>query len=348
MKRILLFLICSFLNALAAGPIVSIIGTDDNPHPLIDELIEHPVMQRMKEIDQSGVARYFQNLPDFPRFDHCVGVYMLLQRFNAPFDACVAGLLHDVSHTVFSHVADYLFRGKDGEHSYQDGIHLGFLKQHEVDRMLLPHAFSLNDIDPDRFIILEKPLPELCADRIEYNLHTGYLWGVISQEEIEEILQDLRYENGTWYFQSRTQARRFADLPLHFNVTLWGESGNLILYHWTSQALRRAMDIGEISMEQIHFSTDRVVLDKLMASNDAVIKSYMQRCSSFQDYYVETSPEEADVYIPIKFRGIDPLVKTEQGLGRLTDLDPEFAKQWNEVKLFAQKGCHLGTFSEFE
>ena len=180
--------------------------------------------------------------------------------------------------------------------------------------MLLSHTFSLNDIDPERFIILEKPLPELCADRIEYNLHTGYLWGVISQDEIEEVLQDLRYENGTWYFQSQTQARRFADLPLHFNVTLWGESGNLIIYHWTSQALKRAMDIGEISMDEIHFSTDRLVLDKLMASDDAVIESYMQRCCSFQDYYSESSPEVADVYIPIKFRGIDPLVKTEKGL----------------------------------
>ena len=30
MKRILLFLICSFLNILAAAPIVSIIGTDKN------------------------------------------------------------------------------------------------------------------------------------------------------------------------------------------------------------------------------------------------------------------------------------------------------------------------------
>lgn len=321
--------------------IVSIIGSEETPHPLIEKLLEHPAMQRMKEIDQSGIAKYYLGLPSFRRFDHCVGVYMLLRRFHAPLDVCVAGLLHDVSHTVFSHVADYLFRGADLDHSYQDQIHLWYLEQCAIEGKLSPYHLSLKDIDPDQFHILEKPLPELCADRIEYNLHTGYLWEILTQAEIEEILKDLQYQEGTWFFQTQQIARKFAELPLHFNMTLWGDVNNLIVYHWTSLALKRALEIDEVTSEEIHFSTDRIVLQKLLISEDMQIRDFMHRCFCFADCYEKTSPEKADLYIPIKFRGIDPWVQTSEGLMRLTALDMEFAKKWEEVKTFADQGHHL-------
>jgi len=75
--------------------------------PVILELIASKAMERLKEIDQAG---YFE--PYYPgtahsRFEHSVGVYLLLKMFGAPIHEQIAGLIHDVSHSAFSHCVDY-------------------------------------------------------------------------------------------------------------------------------------------------------------------------------------------------------------------------------------------------
>ena len=76
-------------------------------------VINSDVMQRLKDIDQSGAARYLGvKLPAFSRYEHSVGVYALLKKAGALKKEQVAGLLHDASHTVFSHVGDYIWAKK--------------------------------------------------------------------------------------------------------------------------------------------------------------------------------------------------------------------------------------------
>ena len=41
-------------------------------------------------------------------FEHSLGVYLLLRRLGADRREQVAGLLHDISHTAFSHAVDFL------------------------------------------------------------------------------------------------------------------------------------------------------------------------------------------------------------------------------------------------
>jgi uncharacterized protein len=96
--------------------------------PLALELIQSPVMQRLKYINQYGVNEFV--LPaktyHYTRFDHCLGVYQILKARGAPRLEQIAGLLHDASHTVFSHTMDVLFMGGMNKGSYQDSIHEDF------------------------------------------------------------------------------------------------------------------------------------------------------------------------------------------------------------------------------
>lgn len=297
-------------------------------------------MQRLKEIDQSGITRYTSDLPAFTRFDHSLGVYTLLRRYEAPMEECIAGLLHDASHTVFSHVGDFLFGDGDLKESYQDSIHLWYLKQQGIADILSPCGLTIEDIDPKRadFTALEQPLPDMCADRIEYNLHTAYLFGLMSQEDISTILNDLQYRQGKWFFYNRHSARRFADLSLHFTENFWGTAENLLSYIWGAEALRQAIVIGEISTEEMHFSTDQKVLEKLWASKDPIVQEYLEQCYHPLNYYAIVPKNEEELFISGKFRGIDPLVWEDGELARLTSLDAKFAAEYKRISDITSQG----------
>ncbi len=82
--------------------------------PIILELLASPALQRLKGVDQFGYLPGYAIVPagGFPggpvsRFEHSVGVYLLLRKYGAPLEEQIAGLLHDVSHAVFSHSIDY-------------------------------------------------------------------------------------------------------------------------------------------------------------------------------------------------------------------------------------------------
>ena len=155
-------------------------------NPLTRALLKSPAMERIKHIDQSGPLVYFGLAPEYRRYDHCVGVWDLVRRFGGSDQEQAAALLHDASHTVFSHVADHLFHGREKEHSYQDEIHLWFLEKMGIEKILKEHGIDdisiLNPDNPD-YRRLEQPSPGLCADRIEYLLHTGILFEKLTKEE---------------------------------------------------------------------------------------------------------------------------------------------------------------------
>src|SRR3989344_9249800 len=76
--------------------------------PLIIELLGNPLMKRLEHINQYGAFSYVCPKMYTTRLEHSLGVYFLLKSWGAPRAEQVAGLLHDVGHTVFSHVGDWL------------------------------------------------------------------------------------------------------------------------------------------------------------------------------------------------------------------------------------------------
>ena len=82
----------------------SVYGMIQIDDPAVRALIASPSLQRLKEIDQAGFLTPFRPEEDkITRFEHSVGVYVLLKLYGASLEEQVSGLIHDVSHTAFSH-----------------------------------------------------------------------------------------------------------------------------------------------------------------------------------------------------------------------------------------------------
>src|ERR1700678_3028959 len=67
------------------------------------DLIGCPTFQRLKGVRQAGPSSLAFPFKDVTRFEHSLGVFVLLRRLRASRREQVAGLLHDISHTAFSH-----------------------------------------------------------------------------------------------------------------------------------------------------------------------------------------------------------------------------------------------------
>lgn len=72
--------------------------------PVLIELLSAPSVIRLKNISQFGIPDQYYHLKNYSRFEHSVGVMILLRKLGASVEEQAAGLLHDVSVSAFSHI----------------------------------------------------------------------------------------------------------------------------------------------------------------------------------------------------------------------------------------------------
>lgn len=341
-----LYFLAFFLTATPATvtkqTVSTVWGQEEMDHPLLEQLLASPAMERIKKIDQSGPPAYFGYTPPFSRYDHCVGVWALLKHAGVTLEEQSAGLLHDASHTVFSHLADMLFCHDTRTHacSYQDSIHEWFLEKMDIPKLTLPYEIPLAMLNPDNenYAALERPLPHLCADRIQYNIHTGVIFKVISNKEAQEIVHDLQFKNGVWFFTSVPTAKKFAKLPLLFTKQLWGSPYNHIFYQFFSEILRQSFSDKLFTKEDFHFGTDQALLEKIQASSNHIIQTLLKKCTDIFAQFTVVPYGKGTYNHKPKCSGIDPLVMTRQGVKRLREIDPEFDQEFKEVQDWCTAG----------
>ena len=178
---------------------------------VIKELINTSVFQRLKRIHQGGVIFLVNPKINHTRFEHSIGVMLLIKKIGGIIEEQVAGLIHDISHTAFSHLIDYVLEIE--EEDYHENRFEEVLRDKELNSVLKKYQLDINKfIEIESYQLLEYPLPNLSADRIDYTLRDLFQIGEISIKEILWFLSGLKIvdnrivliseEHGKW-FQSK-------------------------------------------------------------------------------------------------------------------------------------------------
>lgn len=322
-------------------------GDFELTEPVLIDLFKCQAMERIKYVRQYGTIHYvIKQNKEYTRYEHCVGVWALLRIYGASLEEQIAGLLHDTSHTVFSHVGDVLFRHTSERSSYQDDIHEWYLKAQHIDTLLAQHNISLSAIlhKSGNHFMLEQDLPNICADRLEYNLQAGLLTNMLTLEDIATILKNIGYHEGRWFFTDKECAKKLALVSLFNTEHVWGSPTDQFIYTWTAHALNRALDIGLLTPDDIHFSTDPIVWDKLWITDDAIIIECINKIINYKKLVVIRTDQEGTMIIKNKFRGLNPLVQKHGELRRLTDIDDEYNQEYNRVKKQVTEGWSVDCF----
>jgi HD superfamily phosphohydrolase len=301
--------------------------------PLILELINSPSLQRLKDIDQVGYLPlyqkfYPQKIKKITRFEHSLGVFILLKKFQAPFEEQIAGLLHDISHGVFSHALDYVFKeGSEKNHTFQDNIFEDFIKNSEIPSILSKYGIKLDSIlNKNNLPLLERELPDLCADRIDYSLRNAICNQEATKKEIDYFLKNLLMENNLWVFKNFQSAQKYAKLFYRLNKLYYSGFPTAVMFRTVGDVLRYCLENRYLKREDL-FSTEKTVLKKIKSklNSDPKLKTLFQRMTG--KIKVKNDPQNYDVIVYCKSRIVDPLFKDRNKIKRLSQVD----KNWRKI-----------------
>lgn len=302
--------------------------------PVVLDLIKSPAIQRLKGIDQAGYYKLWAKPDtkmreyDNSRFAHSIGVYVLLKKYSASFEEQIAGLIHDVSHSAFSHCIDYVLDvGSEKEHNHQDNIFAEFVKKSEIPAILKKYNLKIDYIlNEHNFPLLERFLPELCADRIDYSLRTAVVFNELNQEDVKYFLDNLTTESNNWIFRNFESAKRYADLFLRLNRDYFAGLSSAIMFKSVGECLRYAIEKGYLTEEDL-YKTDKEVLKKIEKHlrKDEKLKLLFRRMNN--QVRVSNNPEDFDSRVFCKSRIVDPLYRYNGSVVRLSETNPE----WKEI-----------------
>ena len=297
-----------------------ICGENKILEPIIVEIINGPTLQRLKEIDQIG---YFE--PHFPgtahsRFEHSVGVYLLLKKYGANLTEQIAGLIHDVSHSAFSHCIDYVLNtDSEKDQSHQDSVHDGFVKKSEIPSILKKYNINLEYIlDDKNFPLKERELPDLCADRIDYSLRTAVIFKEIA--DASYFLENLVVNEKRWVFKTTEGAKKYAKLFKELNSKYYAGLQSAAMFASVGDYLKYAVSKKYISKKDL-YTTDKLVLSKIAPhlNSDEKLNLLFSRMSGKTNF--RNNPKSFDRDVFCKSRAVDPLCFHNGVVKHISEID---------------------------
>jgi len=299
---------------------------------VIVELINSLVLQRLKGVDQAGYPPLYKPRKRVSRFDHSVGVYWLLHMYGASIEEQIRGLIHDVSHSCFSHCIDYtLENGSEKTQNFQDDVFNIFVQKSNIKEIIEKHGFDFDYIIGNHFQLEEKELPALCADRIDYSLRDALSFGFINKKNVGYILEKLIVEEQNWVFKNLESAKKYANLFLRINTERYSGVSSAIMFRVVGDFLRYSLKEGYIIEEDL-YTTDNFVIEKInkFVDKDEVLDLLWRRMNNKAGKIIN-SPDDYHVRIFCKSRAIDPLFKDGGGqTKRLSSVDQPWRKVLNE------------------
>ncbi|HJW97015.1 MAG TPA: HD domain-containing protein [archaeon] len=316
-------------------------GEVEISEPVLLEVIMAGPVQRLKGLNQYGTWQFIMPSMKANRFDHSLGVCFLLRRMNASLEEQMAGLLHDISHTAFSHVVDYLYRQEEKQ-EHHDGLFQQVFMSSQI-----PKIAQTNGIRPELFLemgnffLLERPIPDLCADRLDYFFRDSVLLGVCKQDEIGTFMEHLVVQEGEIMVDDPLIAKMMAVGFMECSKRFWSSPTQAASYQILADAIKSGLEAGVIS-EKDFLLTDQEVYRKLRSSKNLNITSKLDILNP--EFFAVNSPDDFDFFVKTKARYIDPKVVRNGTVKRLSELDDAYKKVMQDFIGKVSGGYHVKVF----
>ncbi len=148
----------------------------------LEKYLQLDILQRLKGISFfCGMDYASKDMYDFKyyisRYDHSLNVALIVWRLTHDKKATLAGLFHDISTPVFSHVIDYMNGDYVNQESTEEYTEKILNSSEELKEYLASDGLTVEDIaDFKKYSIVDLDRPKMCADRLDGVLSAGMSW----------------------------------------------------------------------------------------------------------------------------------------------------------------------------
>lgn len=302
-------------------------GVTEINEPVLLDLIDSAAVQRLHGVLQHGVSAIIGVTRETSRFEHSMGVLILVRKLQASIEEQIASLLHDVSHTAFSHVIDYVFNSHDTQ-GYHEEHKLEYVSRTDIPEILNTHGYNWMDfMCEEEYSLLEQDLPHLCADRLDYFLRDARDLGLAGDHEVSATLEKLVNYRGRIVVTDLDTARWLGYTFIEGDKSSWANFREVGLYELAARAIRRGLKIGVLTEADL-WGTDHLAWDKLHNSLDPELQHNFRRVHAETDFiWDDNNPE---FLVSTKLRAIDPDVLLNGQVSPLSTLDSKFGRHKHE------------------
>lgn len=293
--------------------------------PFVAEAMEAPEMRRLQRVGMNCGCEYtsfplFQRIHEpYSRFDHSVGVALLVWRFTGDVRQTLAGLFHDIATPCFAHVVDFMLGDSMTQETTEDGTRAMIERSADIQGVLRKQGLSTDDVaDYHKYPVADNDSPCLSADRLEYTLGNLVNYRLITRDRAKwmlDALSVLQDENGQdeLGFVSLEAAVTFAGGAMDMGRIYVCEPDRFSM-QTLAEMLARARDAGVITMEDL-WRDEPYVIEKLCMDGRFADEWHRYR------QYREIKHGKGGIVVHAKKRYVDPLLR---GQGRVSRLDSAF------------------------
>ena len=289
-------------------------------------------MQRLKGVDMNCGLQFtshsgFSSYGSYSRYDHSVGVACIIWHFTHDKKQTLAGLFHDISTRVFSHVIDFVKNDYLVQESTEDETRQILLQDVGIMNQLLRDGISVDEVsDYHVYPIADNDSPRLSSDRLEYTLGNLLNYRKRKIKEIEKYYNDLVVgvlEDGSKeiMFQNPEIAEEFAFGALSCGM-IYSCDFDRYGMEKLAEILRKALKDNILEESDLYLSEIEVV-NKISHSD---LRNTWDEYTRLYDVAKDTS---GDIMVNAKKRYIDPYVCKH---GRVTTNSTAFKNAVNEFK----------------
>lgn len=240
----------------------------------LKKYLELDIVKRLKGISllcgMDYASKYAYDFKYYiSRFDHSLDVALLVWNLSHDKASTLAGLFHDISTPVFSHVIDYMNKDFVNQESTESKTLEIMESSSLLKKYLKSDGLELKDIaNFKNYSLVDLDRPSVCADRIDGTICSGINWtktiNGFDSKSIVENLTVIKNDNNKLEiaFKNEKEATMFVNLNNEINTITHSNNDNYMML-LLADIVRESIKLGIVDYESLYYITESEFIDCL-------------------------------------------------------------------------------------